>query len=621
MKKLPIKSLTLELLLICSMSTAVFGKANIIDRIDPSNWWVGMKNSQVQLMVHGKNIASSAVSVNYPDVSILSLEKSDNPNYLFVNLSIGFGAKPGQIPISFINPGKFDTIVNYSLLERKNESSGKKGFSSADAIYLITPDRFANGNPNNDSIGGYADKGNRKDPNGRHGGDIKGISQHIDYIKDLGFTAIWINPLMENNMPAYSYHGYAITDFYKIDPRFGSNNDYGNLVGQCHEKGIKVIMDIVLNHCGSHHWWANDLPSSDWYNHSGEFIRTTYRATTLVDPYASKYDKKMFVDGWFDSTMPDLNQNNVFLARYLTQNIIWWIETANIDGIRLDTQPYSEMQFLVDWMKAINLEYPDFTVVGEAWFQYEAFTACYQKNSKPISEYQSEIACVTDFPLCFALPKAVNEKEGWDDGMSKVYNVLAHDFLYGNPMNNMIFLENHDLSRIFETLHGDLKKYKMLVAMLATLRGIPQFYYGSEILLKGDKAKGDGIIRKDMPGGWPGDKQDVFTGQNLKPEQSEAFEYTKRLFTWRKNNKLAAYGSFMQFVPNNGLYVYARYNANGTVLVLVNNNEKDSVKLDQNRYAEVIRNAKKGKDIITQDVKMLNFLQVPAKSTMILELE
>jgi glycosidase len=597
----------------------IMAEESFLTRIEPANWWVGLKNPHVQLLVYGKNLKNAKINGAYQGIILESVERSDNPNYIFINLIINKDAKPGKINLSLINTDNKEILTSYAILERQKHIGGKSGFSPADAIYLITPDRFANGNPNNDSIQGYADKANRKKPDSRHGGDIKGISDHIDYIKNLGFTAIWINPLLENNMPEGSYHGYAITDYYKIDPRHGSNDDYCRLVDKCHTNGIKVIMDFVLNHCGSHHWWANDLPSKDWYHQFDEFTQTNYRIATLVDPHASDYDKLIFEKGWFVPSMPDLNQDNKFVATYLIQNAIWWIETANIDGIRLDTQPYSEMNFLNNWLQSINTEYPDFTVVGESWYHTEAITAAYQKSAKPLTPYKSEMQFVTDFPLCFSINSILND-DG-NSGLDRVYNVLAQDFLYGNPMHTMIFLDNHDLSRIYETTKDSVRKYKMLVGMLATLRGMPQFYYGAEIMMPGDKSKGDGSLRKDMPGGWLGDSANAFTGFNLKPNQIEAQEYTRKLFNWRKSNKIAQDGAFKHFIPVDGLYVYTRYNNAETVLVLVNNNERKVVKPDWKRYAELIKGFSKAKNAMTDEVYEFGNISVPGKTTLIFELQ
>jgi neopullulanase len=615
-----VKNLTLNCFLIFAMVTKVSGN-EIIDRFEPLNWWVGMKNKNLQLMIHGKKVAEADIKINYPGVTFTGTEKTNNPNYQFLNISIGPEAKSGYIKITLSKSGSRDTIIQYPLLDRTGDDSLHKGFSSEDAIYLITPDRFANGNPENDNVRGYPDKANRSKPHSRHGGDIKGIMDHLDYIEKLGFTAIWVTPLLENNMHSYSYHGYSITDFYKVDPRFGSNEDYFDLARKCHKSGMKLIMDMVLNHCGSKHWWDGDLPASDWYHDSAVFLNTNFRASTLIDPYASDYDKNEFSNGWFDSSMPDLNQKNKWLARYLIQNTIWWIEASGIDGIRLDTQPYSDMQFLLGWMKAITAEYPYFTVVGEAWFQHESFTAGFQKNEKLPGTYRSDIPCVTDFPLCFALQNAVNEKEGWTEGMPKIYHVLAQDFLYGDPMNNLIFLDNHDLPRIFEFLRGDLRKLKMLLGILATMRGIPQFYYGTEVLLQGDKAKDDGFVRKDMPGGWLGDHKNAFTEENLNDEQRQALNYTRSLFNWRKQNKIIAEGALKQFLPNDGLYVYARYNQKGTVLVLVNNNERHTVKFKTDRYAEVLKGTHIAREIISKNVIDLTTLQISPKTTLILEFD
>jgi len=611
----------LTFILLMSLSIVDMYAQPSIERIEPANWWVGMKNPHLILLVYGKNVAKSNVKLADNSIALLEkIEKTDNANYLFVYLSVKSKAKAGDIAISFSGREK-DTVVKYSFLERKSKADGKAGFNPTDAMYLITPDRFANGNPKNDSIAGYTDTTDRRKPDSRHGGDIAGISQHLGYISKLGFTTVWINPLLENNMPQTSYHGYAITDFYKIDPRFGSNKEYCDFVKKAHDMKLKVVMDFVLNHCGSSHWWHNDLPSKDWYHQFDSFTRTSYRASTLIDPYASQYDKAVFEKGWFDNTMPDLNQKNPLVATYLIQNTLWWIETSSIDGIRLDTQPYSDMEFLNDWAGAVNAEYPDFSIVGESWFSYPAFTACFQRNQKPISSYSSQIGHVTDFPLCFAMLASVNDSDDWDNGMAKVYNTLCMDFLYADAMQNLIFLSNHDLSRLEETVKGDIHKYKMLVTMLATLRGIPQFYYGDEILLPGDKAKGDGRLRKDMPGGWPSDKVNVFTNDGLSAIQKEALDFTRQIFTWRKNNPEIAKGRLVHFVPNNGLYVYSRIAKNDDAIVVFVNNNKKPVKVDSKVYAELLKGAASAKNVITGEEYNLSDFSVAPKTAIIIELK
>jgi glycosidase len=588
-------------------------------RFEPLNWWIGMKTSSIQLLLYYENISASSVSIDYNGVKLKQTEKTENSNYLFLDVEISAEAVPGCVPIKVLfNDGRKE-LIEFPLLERTKNFNCQKGFSSSDSIYLIVPDRFAKGNKGVNNLKGYLDKVNRKNAHSRHGGDIQGIINNIDYISELGFTALNICPLLENNMQHNSYHGYAITDFYHIDPRLGSNDDYAKLVKECHKRNMKVIMDTVLNHTGSNHWWFHDFPTQDWYSISDQYINTNFRASTLSDPYASEFDTNVFKYGWFCKEMPKLNQKNRLLAKYLIQNSIWWIETAGIDGIRLDTHPYSDKQFLIDWMTSIKTEYPNFTVVGEVWFEHEAFTASFQKNSRFNQENKSEITCVTDFPLCFALKDAVMQKESWSTGLNRIYHVLAQDFLYPNPLNNLIFLDNHDLPRIAAHIHSDLKKYKMLLSMLVTLRGIPQFYYGTEVLLSGNKELGDGHIRKDMPGGWDDDVTNAFTRENLSEDQLEALLFTQTLFNWRKNNQVIAEGKLKQFLPYNGLFVYVRYNQSGTILVIVNN-ETSKTKFDSTRYAEILNNEKTGYEIVNKEMIDFDSLYIEGKTALIVEI-
>jgi glycosidase len=415
-------------------------------------------------------------------------------------------------------------------LEREEGASERKGFDKTDVVYLIMPDRFANGDPSNDDMPGMLEKADRNNTDGRHGGDIKGISSHLDYIADLGVSAIWMNPLLENNNPEYSYHGYAITDFYNVDARFGTNEDYVNLVKSSHEKGLKVIMDMVFNHASIYNWLIEDLPSEDWIHQFSEYTRSNFRGSTIMDPHASDYDREKFLTGWFDHHMADLNQKNKLFANYLIQNSVWWIEYSGIDGIRIDTQPYSCKEFVTEWSSRVFQEYPEFNVVGEAWQQKESITAYFQKDAPNRDGYNSGIPSVTDFPMYFAMSKAFNERDGWTEGLAQIYYVLAQDFLYAAPEENLIFCDNHDLDRIYSSLGKNFSKWEMAMATLMTMRGIPMIYYGTEILMTGNAGDGHGFIRKDFPGGWPDDKTDAFTKEGRSKQQNEAFSFLQNLF-------------------------------------------------------------------------------------------
>jgi glycosidase len=611
-----------SIVLLFLLQGTVWADDSKIERVEPPFWWTGMSNPQLQLLVYGKDISVTVPELNHPGIVITGVSKVTNPNYLFVELEISKDIPPCEFEIFFKKGKSVYTSFKYELRGRKQGSSSRKSFNKSDAVYLLMPDRFSNGDTSNDNIPEMLEQCDRSDPDGRHGGDIAGIINHLNYIRDLGFTAIWSNPLVENNNPFYSYHGYAITDFYRIDPRFGTNDDYTRLVNESHKRGLKVIMDMVFNHCSIHHWLMQNLPGTDWINNNDEFYRSNFRASTITDPYASVYDRDKMLTGWFDTHMADLDQRNEFLARYLIQNTIWWIEFSGIDGIRIDTQPYSYRNFMTEWSNAIFTEYPKFNVVGETWLQQEAMTAYFQKDALNKDGYNSGIPSVTDFPMYYALNKAFNEKDGWTEGLLSLYYVLAQDFLYAHPDNNLIFCDNHDLDRYFPKVNSNIKKWKMGMGFLLTTRGIPCIYYGTELLMTGEEKKGHGSIRKDFPGGWPGDSVNAFTSAGRNKAQNEAFNYLKTLLKWRLNNKLIQYGKLKQFIPENEIYVYFRYTDDECVMVALNNSNNEMKALKPERFDECMKNYKYARNVVTGEViNYLTVLTLPPKSILILELK
>ena len=593
------------------------------ERIDPPYWWTGMKDGSLQLMIYGKGIASTTPTITYPGVAIRKEVKQENPNYIFLYLAFKPETKPGMMKISFTKNGKQVSSVNYELKVRENGSAERKGFSSEDVVYLIMPDRFANGDLTNDRLlPNYKDTVDRKNQYARHGGDIKGIEKNIDYIKNLGVTAVWFNPMDENKMDKSSYHGYAITDYYKTDPRFGSNTDFTNLVQKFHGNGIKVIKDMVFNHCGSGHWWMNDLPSKDWLNQWHEFTRSNYRATSISDPHGAKSDIKKMANGWFDLTMPDLNQRNPLLADYLVQNSIWWVESSGIDGIRMDTHPYPDADFMSIWGQRLLLEYPNINLVGEVWMAQPAWVSYWQANSPTAKGYNSNLPTVMDFPLMFAMEKAFDEPAGWDTGLIRLYDILSQDYLYSNTSNILVFGDNHDLSRLFKNPgQVDINRYKLMMTFLLTTRGIPQFYYGDEILMTADKANGDGNLRSDFPGGWPTDSVNAFRPEGRTQIQNEAYNFFANLAKWRKESPALTKGSLIQFVPEDNVYVYFRIHSQQTVMVVLNSGNKD-VDLGLNRFEEVINKTSKGFDILKKEtIDLTKAMVVPARSSKVILLE
>jgi neopullulanase len=610
--------------LICWGLMAVFsqGQEIALQRVEPPSWWTGFKNTKLQILVYGKNIGSTDVTLKYPGVALKKVQKADSPDYLFIDLDVTAAAKPGIFSLLFRKEGKTVAAYKYTLLARKAGSSRRKGFNSSDVIYLLVPDRFANGDPANDQAPGMTEAANRTDPGGRHGGDLKGIEEHLDYIKDLGATAIWMTPLLENNMEVYSYHGYSTTDYYRVDPRFGTNADYFRIADSIHGKGMKLIMDMVFNHCGSGHWWMKDLPWQDWLNQWPEFTRTNYKTGTTTDPYVSGYDSVKFVKGWFDKTMPDLNQHNPFLAKYLIQNSIWWIEMADLDGIRQDTYPYCFRDFMSEWDQAVLREYPDFNIVGECWSTYPAGVAYWQKDALNRDHFNSYLPSVFDFPMYDAIRLAFMEPDEGSKGITLLYETLGQDLCYPNPSHIVIFADNHDTNRSLDSQGDDIRKLKMAMVFVLTTRGIPEIYYGTEVLLTTGKDKGDGQKRKDFPGGWPSDAINAFTAAGRTDMQNGMYSYLNRLMTWRKDKEVIHTGRLKQFAPQNGIYVYFRFNEKDTVMVVMNNSESEARTLDRKLYNEFLSRVISGKEVIT-GITIADFdqLSIPAKSAMVIELK
>jgi glycosidase len=594
-----------------------------LERVEPPFWWAGMKHPTLQLLVYGEGIGQTLPSLDYPGVRIVDVHKVENPNYLFVNLELWEHVQPGSFEIVFQNEGKAPITYPYELKERAPGSAKRAGFDAADVMYLITPDRFANGNPDNDKVKGMREGPNRRDHYGRHGGDIQGLSDHLDYIADMGFTAIWLNPILENDMPRQSYHGYATTDYYKVDPRYGSNEEYVALAEAAQEKGIKMIMDMIANHCGSEHWWMKDPPLSDWINYEGNYVGTNHRRTTHQDPHAPESEKRGMVDGWFVSAMPDLNQRNPYMAEYLIQNSIWWVEYAHLAGIRQDTYPYPDADFMSDWTCRILKEYPHLNIVGEEWSPSPAIVSYWQQGKQNPNGYTSCLPSVMDFPLNIVLADALQYNGGPNHGQGwgQVYEILAHDFLYPDPYNLVIMPDNHDMSRIYTQLDEDYELYQLAIMFYLTTRGIPQIYYGTEILMSHPGTTGHGEIRSDFPGGWRGDKVNGFDGKGLTAQQKEAQENMKTLLNWRKNSSVVHQGKLMHYAPENDVYVYFRYTEDEAVMVALSRNQKE-VELDLSRFAERLDGFATGVDVLRKVSFDLSApLKVPARSGLILELE
>lgn len=595
--------------------------ATQVDRVEPLFWWTGMKNPSLQLMVHGEDIGAAAVSLSYPGVSLESVSRVENPNYLFINLNIGAGTRPGRFDLHFRTTKKQLITYSYELKERGKNAAAVEGFNGSDVIYLITPDRFANGDPLNDAVEGMKEQPDRSDKDGRHGGDLKGITGHLDYLKAMGFTAVWLNPVLENNMTRTSYHGYSTTDFYKVDPRFGTNEEYRQLSDELKKRGMKLIMDMIFNHCGSEHWWMDDMPMPDWINNYPEYKITSHRRTVHQDPYASETDRAAMTDGWFVPTMPDLNQRNPFVATYLIQNSIWWIEYVGLNGIRQDTWPYPDKHMMADWTARVLDEYPDFNIVGEEWSLNPSVVSYWQKGKVNADGYRCYLPSLMDFPLQHAVSQGLASEENWDNGLIRIYETLANDFVYANAAGLVIFPDNHDMQRFYTQVNEDPSLAKMAVAFFLTTRGIPQLFYGTEILMSSPGEKQDGIIRSDFPGGWAGDAVNAFTGAGLTNKQKDMQNYLKSILHWRKEKEVIHSGKLMHFAPQDGIYVYFRYNEKEAVMVVLNKNGEERT-LSTDRFQEITAPYKSGKDVVSQaQIDDLNRIRVPARSAMIIELK
>ena len=614
----------------------------VIDRIEPTDWFVGMKNPSVQLMVYGKGIRDAeAVTTDYPGVTIDSLVRLDSPNYLLVYLNVK-GAEAGTMTLKFDvknAKGKLQKFtVPYVLKQREMDGKKRKGFDISDVLYMLMPDRFAQGAGHNPQVKGMrAYKEDRTQPSLRHGGDLNGIREHLDYFKELGVTALWLTPVLENDSPdderGYStYHGYATTNYYRVDPRFGTNDDYRRLCDEAHKKGLKVVMDMIFNHSGFEHPWTSDMPTKDWLNLNDwlkeskgtsnptgtSFLQTSYKLTPVKDPYASKVDLKETVDGWFVPTMPDLNQKNPHLMTYLIQNSKWWIETVGIDGIRMDTYPYADAKGMARWMKELDEEYPNFNTVGETWVTEPAYTAAWQKGSK-LSKDNSYLKTVMDFAFFDRLSLAKNEEtDAWWNGLNRLYNSFVYDYLYADPTHVMAFIDNHDTDRFLGNGRDSLM-LKQALALLMTVRRIPQLYYGTEIMMNGTKEVTDGHVRKDFPGGFPGDDHNAFTREGRTKAEQQMFSWLSRLLHWRKGNQVITKGTMTQFIPFNGIYVTARQYKGKTAMTVLNGTTKPA-KMDVKRYQEVLGDTKKAKDVLTgRYFDVSKDLQLKPRQSLILE--
>ncbi|WP_298136984.1 glycoside hydrolase family 13 protein [Flavobacterium sp.] len=599
-----------------------FSTHSQIKRIEPSNWWIGMHLNEITLLVYGDAINSLEPSIQYKGVSITKVDQVENPNYLFITVNINQSAEPGKVKINFKKNDKLISTKEFPLLSREKESANRASFTQKDAILLIVPDRFANDNPKNDNAIGYLEKANRTNESGRHGGDIQGIINRLDYIQSLGYTQIWNTPLVENNMPKYSYHGYAATDFYKIDSRFGTNDDFKKLVTEAKKRNIGLIWDVVLNHCGLEYYFVKDLPTNDWLNFQETKTKTNHIKSTQLDKYAIMVDKNKYTDGWFDDSMPDLNQRNPFVASFLIQNSIWWIEYAGLSGIREDTFSYSDKDFLAKWTKAILEEYPNFNIVGEEMTTVTELAAYWQKDKVNADGYKCYLPTLMDFSLTENLVKSLTTTNNWWSTWKEVYQGIGQDYIYPNPNNLLIFPDNHDLDRFYSKINKDFEHWKIAMVLYATMRGIPQFYYGTELLYSNEVLGNDGQRRADFYGGWQNDSKDAITKKGLTENEQKAQQFFSTLLNWRKSSNAIHTGKFKHYAPNqNDVYVYFRYTDKEKVMVILNKN-KEKVTLDMKHFEEMIPSSFNAIDVMTNTKLFVNnTLDVEAKSALILEIK
>ncbi len=594
-----------------------FSQTVFVDRIDPPFWWADMKTNKIKLLIHGKNINDCSVKTDQKNIKILKVDKLESPDYLMVSIEIPKTTKAGKYSITF-SKNNDGYLYQFELKDRIKTAS--KGLSSADLIYLLIPDRFANGDTTNDFIPSMAEKYfSRDSAMSRHGGDIQGIINHLDYFKNLNVTALWLTPVWENNQPKASYHGYAPTDHYRVDARLGTTEKYCELVQKAHQKGLKIIMDLVFNHVGNNHWLITEPPSKNIIHNFSLFTMSNFKDATLLDPYASQFDKTIFSNGWFDTHMPDLNQQDSLVSSYLIQNSIWWIELTGVDAIRLDTYAYPDQQFMANWTKAVLNEYPNLGLFGETWVSSVANQAYYSINSGLKNPVKPLLPGITDFQLYNAISNALTKDFGWTDGVAAIYYCLTNDYLYENAFRNVIFLDNHDVSRIFSVVNEDVEKLKMGIAFLLTTRGIPCLYYGTEILMKNFANKHENV-RRDFPGGWTTDKIDKFNSDKQTEIEKDIFYYISKLSAYRKNNPVLQTGKLMQFVPKDGIYVYFRYNSDKTVMVIMNQNiDKKIITFEP--YYEVLRSFSQAYEIISgKKISELKQISLAGKSVQILEL-
>lgn len=619
------KKLTSIALSLVAGASSMFGTSQPKDHlsVEPPCWWVGMACDTLQLTLNAPGISAAEFSLDYPGVSISEQVTPDSPNYKFLYLVISRDAQPGVLKFDYRLNGKKRSF-KYELKGRDRAATDYHGFDAGDVLYLVMPDRFAKGLDDKDiDLKGmdYPVTADRSNPNGRHGGDMRGLRHHLDYIDSLGVTAIWVCPVLENDMPGGSYHGYATTDYYRIDPRFGSNDEWCALIRDAHARGLKVVMDMIFNHSGSNHPWMKDAPYRDWFNHPEGDNLTNFRLTTVHDPYVSDYDLDHTVNGWFVSAMPDLNQRNPHLMKYLIQNSIWWIESSKIDGIRMDTYPYADMGGMASWAESVMKEYPNFNIVGECWYGNEAGSAFWQSGSK-INPVDTHLPTVMDFFYVINGRKAFNGHTlPWADGMNIIYDHLSNDFLFPDPQKILTFLDNHDSDRFLAEIPEDLGSWKQAIAFLLTSRGIPQIYYGTELLMSGSKEGSDGYVRRDMPGGFPGDQTDAFTRQGRTDLQNEAWDFLSLILKWRRGDArdVIAKGKLKHFIPQTGLYVYQRKLGDKEVVVMMNGRDEE-VEVEMDRTAEVLPIGAKRHDILTgTDVEITPTMTFAPRQVQILQ--
>ena len=619
MKRLAMISLSL-----LAGAASIFGakKAPVVTNVEPPCWWAGMSDPSLQVMVTGPGIAAADVTADYPGVTLKEAISLDSPNYKLLYFDITPQAKPGTIDLKFNLNGR-KAVVPYELKERTRKGEEYVGFDASDVLYLLMPDRFAQGDMDAaKALDGldYPITADRTDPNGRHGGNIRGIIDNLDYIDSLGVTAIWSCPVLENDMPGGSYHGYATTDYYRIDPRFGTNEEWQELVAEANKRGIKVVMDMIFNHSGLNHPWIADKPSKDWFNHPEGTETTNFRLSTIHDPYVSDYDLDHTVNGWFVTAMPDLNQRNPHLMKYLIQNSIWWIESSKINGIRMDTYPYADLEGMASWAKAILAEYPNFNIVGECWYGNEAGSAFWQKGNR-LNPRETELPTVMDFLISINGHKYFDEETDPWNGLNHLYDHLAMDFLYPDPQKVLTFLDNHDTDRFLLAEPDSLGSWKQAVTFLLTSRGIPQLYYGTELLMNGSKEGSDGYVRRDFPGGFPGDTVNAFTPEGRTPLQNEAWDYMSKLLHWRRGeaNEVIAKGSLKHFMPQNGMYVYRRKLGDKEVTVLMNGTTRP-LTVTMERTLEILPYGTRLHDIISgEDVTIAEQMTFAPRQVMVLQ--